>query len=73
MIPQNCDLKYLVHRYKYDTQLLNKLINGKDRDKYKEELIKKRIERHKQNIVDYVVNDYFDEFEREEDRKCKNQ
>ena len=53
--------------------MLNKLINRKDRDKYKEELIKKRIERHKQNIVDYVVNDYFDEFEREEDRKCKNQ
>lgn len=73
MIQQNCKLKYLVYRYKYDTQMLNKLINRKDRDKYKEELIKKRIERHKQNIVDYVVNDYFDEFEREEDRKCKNQ
>ena len=73
MIQQNCKLKYLVCRYKYDTQMLNKLINRKDRDKYKEELIKKRIERHKQNIVDYVVNDYSDEFEREEDRKCKNQ
>lgn len=51
------DLKALVCRYKIDTRLLN------EHPEYTEErknLLRKRIERHKNDIVDYVTSKSFE-------------
>lgn len=48
-------------------QMLNKLINKENHDKYKEDLLRKRIECAKQKIVDYVMHDYFNDFSKIED------
>lgn len=55
----NNNLNNLVNRYKYDSRLFDNLIAKKNHDKYREELLKKRIERHKQQIADYVSNNDF--------------
>ena len=46
-------LKHYVARYKMDKALLEKHPENK-------ELLKKRIERHKQDIVDYVTSERFE-------------
>lgn len=45
-------LKHLVYRYKKDVELLEK------HPEYKE-MLERRIERHKQDIVDYVTSESF--------------
>ena len=45
-------LKHLVARYRMDTELLKKHPEHKD-------LLERRIERHKNDIVAYVTSDHF--------------
>lgn len=46
-------LKHYVARYKMDKELLEKHPENK-------ELLEERIERHKQNIIDYVTSESFE-------------
>lgn len=52
-IKSNPTLKDYVERYKLDKGLLEKHPENR-------ELLKKRIERHKQDIVDYVTSKHFE-------------
>ena len=49
-------LRNYVKRYKLDKAILEKGGHSKDAI----ELLKKRIERHKQDIVDYVTSEHFE-------------
>jgi len=48
-------LHHLVNRYKHDTHLLNDY----KREEYQKELLRKRIERHKKAIIEFVTSDSF--------------
>lgn len=50
-------LEHLVNRYRHDTELLKR----HPRDKAFEELLRRRIERHKNDIVEYVASNGFSE------------
>ena len=49
-------LRHYVKRYKLDKAILEKGVHSKDAI----ELLEKQIERHKQDIIDYVTSEHFE-------------